>query len=309
MLYGGLAAGAVGIRATVGFLSAFACQVPDRAYEFLPQPLATASRRNVYRNRIAAALMRAIVTVSQPLGDRFCRYNRVPAEKLHVIGYGVDVDAVDRVPASRATALRRSLGFGPVDIVIGSVGRLVEQKDYPTQLRAFAVAAAHVPSLRMAIAGDGPLRSALEGLAHDLRVGDRVRFLGNQDDVPAFLRSVDLFALASKFEPYGVALLEAKAAGLPIVATAVNEIPNIITDGESGVLTPPENPAYMASAFAALARNSNLRSRLGARARVEAGRHNLSAVVDAYEALYDACLNPRCRSARVTFDARPASHT
>jgi hypothetical protein len=93
-------------------------------------------------------------------------------------------------------------------------------------------------------------------MAHDLRVGDRVRFLGNQDDVPAFLRSLDLFALASKFEPYGVALLEAKAAGLPIVATAVNEIPNIITDGESGVLTPPENPAYMASAFAALARNA-----------------------------------------------------
>lgn len=292
MLYGGLAARAIGIRATVGFLSAFACQVPDRAYAFLPQPLATSSRRNVYRNRVAAASMCAIVTVSRRLGDRFCEYNGVPAEKLRVIGYGVDVRAIDRVPATRTAQLRRSLGFGLGDIVIGSVGRLVEQKDYPNQLRAFALAASSVPNLRLAIAGEGPLRSPLDQLAIDLGVADRVRFLGNQDDVPLFLRSVDLFALASKFEPYGVALLEAKAAGLPIVATAVNEIPDIIAHGESGVLTPPEDVNGMASAFVALASDRSLRSRLGASARRDAERHSLSAVVDAYEALYDACLNP-----------------
>jgi glycosyltransferase involved in cell wall biosynthesis len=291
MLYGGFAARVLRIRATVGFLSAFACQVPDRAYPFLPQPLATVSHRNVLRNRLAAASMRAIVTVSRSLGDRFCSYNGIPAEKLHVIGYGADLRAVDRVPAARVTELRRALGFGSDDIVIGSVGRLVEQKDYPTELRAFTLAAAHVPRLRLAIAGDGPLRSRLERMTSDLGVADRVRFVGNQDDVPAFLRSVDLFALSSKFEPYGVALLEAKAAGLPIVATAVNEIPEIITDGESGVLTPPEDITSMAAVFAALARDRDLRIRLGARARREAERHSLSAVVDAYQALYDACID------------------
>jgi glycosyltransferase involved in cell wall biosynthesis len=163
----------------------------------------------------------------------------------------------------------------------------VEQKDYPTQLRAFAIAAAAIPNLRMAIAGDGPLRSTLEELARQLSIADRVRFLGNQDDVTILLRSVDLFALSSKFEPFGVALLEAKAAGLPIVATTVNEIPEIVADGESGLLTTPGHAAGMAAAFIKLALDRDYRLRLGARARVEARRNCLQAAVTAYEALYD----------------------
>jgi glycosyltransferase involved in cell wall biosynthesis len=288
MLYGGLAARALGIRAALGFLSAFACQVPDRSYAFLPQPLTTTSRRNVYRNRLAVAAMRFIVTVSPSLGRRFCQYNGVPMEKLRVIGYGADLGAVDRVPADRAAALRQNLGFEADDLVIGCVGRLVEQKDYPTALHAFALAAPRVPRLRMAIAGDGPLRSTLEQMARDLDIANRVRFLGNLDDVPALLRSVDVFALSSKFEPFGVALVEAKAAGLPIVATAVNEIPDIVADGESGLLAPPEDAAAMAALFVRLAQDRACRLRLGARARIDAQQHSLHAAVAAYESLYDA---------------------
>jgi glycosyltransferase involved in cell wall biosynthesis len=288
MLYGGLAARAIGIRAALGSLSAFACQVPDRSYAFLPQPLTTASRRNVYRNRLAASLMRFVVTVSRTLGQRFCQYNQVPFEKCRVIGYGADLRAVDRVTAEQTSAFRRRLGFQPENVVIGSVGRLVEQKDYPTQLRAFALAAARVPGLRMVIAGDGPLRATLEETARHLAVADRVRFLGNRDDVPTILKSVDLFALSSKFEPFGVALLEAKAAGLPIVATAVNEVPEIVTDGESGLLAPPENAASIAALFVKLARDRDWRLRLGARAHVEAQQNSLQDTVAAYESLYDA---------------------
>ncbi len=294
MLYGGLAARALSIRGVVGFLSAFACQVPDRSYGFLPQPLTTASRRNVYRNRLAATSMRFIVAVSPSLGRRFCQYNQVPLDKLRVISYGADLHAVDRITAARVSELRQEFGFRSDDVVIGSVGRLVEQKDYPTQLRAFALAVARVPSLRMVIAGDGPLRSRLEQMARELAVADRVRFLGNRDDVPALLRSVDLFALASKFEPFGVALLEAKAAGLPIVATAVNEIPEIVADGGSGLLTPPGNPSNMAALFVKLAKDRDCRVRFGARARIEAEQHSLQATVAAYEGLYDESLD--CRS-------------
>jgi glycosyltransferase involved in cell wall biosynthesis len=296
MLYGGLAARVLGIRATVGFLSAFACQVPDRSYTFLPQPLTTVSRHNVYRNRLAAAAMRVIVTVSRTLGRRFCQFNKVPTEKLRVIPYGADLRAVDRVAAERVSALREQLGFRADDVVIGSVGRLVEQKDYPTQLHAFALAAGRVPNLRMAIAGDGPLRSSLEHLARELTIADRVRFLGNQDDVPALLRSVDLFALSSKFEPFGVALLEAKAAGLPIVATAVNEIPEIVADGESGLLTSPGNATSMAALFVKLAQDRDYRRRLGERARIDAQQNCLQAAVTAYETLYDALFEPRSQA-------------
>ena len=180
------------------------------------------------RNRLAAAIdavHRRRVAVA---GSAVLSVQPRAAREASGDPYGADLRAVDRVTAERVSELRRQLGFRSDDVVIGSVGRLVEQKDYPTQLRAFALAAARVPSLRMVIAGDGPLRSMLEQLARELAIADRVRFLGNWDDVPALLRSVDLFALASKFEPFGVALLEAKAAGLPIVATAVNEIPEIV---------------------------------------------------------------------------------
>jgi glycosyltransferase involved in cell wall biosynthesis len=288
MLYGGFAARLLGIRTTVGCLSAFACQVPDRDYEFLPQALTTASRRNVYRNRLAVASMRVLVAVSSSLGRRFCNYNGIPIDKLRTIAYGADLDAVDRVPAERVARLRRELGFRSADVVIGSVGRLVEQKDYPTALRAFAIAAAHVPNLRMAIVGDGPLRPALERLARDIDVAPRVRFLGQRDDVPALLQCMDLFALSSKFEPFGVALLEAKAARLPIVATAVNEIPDIVTNDESGLLTPPGDAAGMAAAFIRLARDRECRMRFGTRGRREAEQHSLAAAVAAYEGLYDA---------------------
>lgn len=298
MLYGGLAARAIGIRATVGFLSAFACQVPDRSYAFLPQPLTTTSPRNVYRNRIGAASMRFIVTVSTSLGQRFCEYSRVPVEKLRVIAYGADLQAVDRVTELEAFALRRRLGFRADDIVVGSVGRLVEQKDYPTQLTAFALAAARISNLRMAIAGDGPLRSTLERMARDLAIDDRVTFLGNCDNVPRLLRSVDLFVQSSRFEPFGVALLEAKAAGLPIVATAVNEIPDIVTDGESGLLTQPHDAANMAGLFIKLAEDRDWRARLGARARFEARqRHDLQTTVSAYESLYDEAFAHRSETA------------
>ena len=106
------------------------------------------------------------------------------------------------------------------------------------------------------------------------------------------MRSLDIFVLASKFEPFGVAILEAKAAGVAIVATCVNEIPEILSDGESGLLSPAEDPEGMARAFVMLATDPALRARLGRRARLEAEqRHSLDAVVDAYQQLYESCLN------------------
>jgi glycosyltransferase involved in cell wall biosynthesis len=148
----------------------------------------------------------------------------------------------------------------------------------------------------MVIAGDGPLRSTLEDMARALAIADRVRFLGNRDDVPALLRSVDLFALASKFEPFGVVLLEAKAAGLPIVATAVNEIPEIVADGASGLLTPAGDAPNMADLFVKLALDRDWRVRVGNRARIEAQQHSLQAAVAAYESLYEESLDYRSQA-------------
>jgi glycosyltransferase involved in cell wall biosynthesis len=291
MLHGGLAALTTGVRATVGSLSAFACLVPDRAYDFLPQRLATATRRNRLRNRLVARLMRTLVTVSPGLGARFCRWNGIPARKLRVISYAVDTARLGGVDPARAAAVRASFGVPAGAVVAGSVGRLVDQKDYPTQLLAFAAAARAAPSLYMVLAGEGPLRGPIVEQARALGVADRVRLLGHRDDVDAVLAALDIYVLASRFEPFGVALLEAKAAGRAIVATAVDEIPTLI-DEQTGVLVPPRAPEALAAALARLAGDEPLRRRLGAAAACDAvRRHGLPALVGDYQELYASLIN------------------
>jgi glycosyltransferase involved in cell wall biosynthesis len=241
------------------------------------------------------------VAVSPSLGQRFCRYNGIDPRRLRVVPYGVDLGRFARVGAAEIAAFRARHDLPAGAIVVGSVGRLVEQKDYPTQLRAFAQAAARRPELVMVLVGDGPLRGPLAALAGALGIADRVRFAGHCDDVAVALRAVDVFVLASKFEPYGVALLEAKTAGAAIVATRVNEVPEILNasdapvsgggaagDVATGWLVPPEDPAAMADAFVRLAGDAAARQALGSRAaRDAAARHGLQAAVDGYQALYE----------------------
>jgi glycosyltransferase involved in cell wall biosynthesis len=299
MLYGGLVARALRVPGTLGTLSAFACLTPDGEYRFLPQKLASASRSNRIRNRVASGLVRTIVTVSPSLGRGFCRFNRVDPERLRIVPYGVDLTRFSVVSTEEITGFRTRHRLPAGAVVIGSVGRLVEQKDYPTQLRAFALAAKTRPALHMLLVGDGPLRAELTALAGELGIAERVTFAGHCEDVPAALRAMDVYVLASKFEPYGVAVLEAKAAGAAIVATRVNELPEILGEHEgapTGRIVPPEDPAAMAEAFGALADDAEGRRALGARAMRDAAiRHGLESAISAYQDIYDGVRQPGVR--------------
>src|SRR5262249_14817459 len=178
--------------------------------------------------------------------------------------------------------------------LVGSAGRLVEQKDYPSQLRALALARKQAPELRMVLAGEGPLRGELERLAGELGVAGVVTFLGHCDHVPLLLRALDVFVLASIFEPYGVALLEALAAGPAVVATCVNEIPEIVADGRTGLLVGPRAPEELAAALVRLAQSPELRQRLGHHAVADARqRFSLDRMVQQYQGLYDSVRSPR----------------
>ena len=302
MLLAGLAARLLGVPA-LGSLSAFACQVPDREYRFLPQELVNRGPRSALRNQLMCRLLRRFVVLSEELGERFCRFTAEAAgpvrligypalrERMRVVGYGVDLAPHRAISAADVAGLRARLGCGPDTVLVGSVGRLVEQKDYPTQLRAFALAARAEPRLRMVLAGEGPLRGAIEVQALDLGISDRISLLGHWTRVPELLRALDVYVIASKFEPYGVALLEAKCAGRAIVATSVNEIPRLLEDGATGLLVPPESSEPMAGAFVRLARDDDFRRSLAENARVDAERrHSLGAVATAYQGLYDEFL-------------------
>lgn len=294
MLYGGLAAAAIA-RPAIGTLSAFACLGGDRDYAFLPQPLHTKSWRNRLRNRFLGKLMTRVAAVSVRAGHAFCDSNGIPRRKLRVIGYGVDIDGVNRVHADDIARLRAEVGASPGELLVASVGRLVEQKDYPNQLRALALAARRA-SLRMIVAGAGPLLAPLGELARRLGIADRVSWLGERGDVPTLLRCVDAFCIASKFEPFGVSVLEAMAAGLPIVSTDVNELPDILDGGRAGMLVPAERPEDLAEALETVSFDAALRARLGAHARSIAHlRYSLRAAVGAYVKLYEDVLGEGAR--------------
>jgi glycosyltransferase involved in cell wall biosynthesis len=286
MLYGGLAAKALSCPA-VGTLSAFACLSDEDSYPFLPQPLHTRSLRNRIRNRVVGHMMARIATVSHTGGTAFCRDNAIPHDKLRVISYGVDLEALERVSPDDVTRVRSQFGAVPGELIIGSVGRLVEQKDYPTQLVALALVARRYP-VRMVIAGGGPLEHELRALADELGVADRIEWLGERDDVPSILRAIDVYLIASKFEPFGVSVLEAMGARLPIIATEVNEMPEILEQGRAGMLVPAGQPAALASAIEKLAADPARRAELGGRAQTLAReRYNLRSLVDAYVGLYE----------------------
>ncbi len=146
--------------------------------------------------------------------------------------------------------------------------------------------------------GDGPLRTALQEQAQALGIAQRVHVLGRRDDVPALLSQLDIFVLTSRSEGMSNTILEAMATGLPVVATAVGGTPEMVLDGETGRLVPPDDPEALERALTPLLIDAAPRRRMGqqARRRVES-RFSLPAMVQAYETLYEQLLTRRRRLA------------
>jgi glycosyltransferase involved in cell wall biosynthesis len=152
-------------------------------------------------------------------------------------------------------------------VVIGYVGRLVPIKDVDNLLRAVALVQVQIPNLRLVVAGDGELRSPLETLAADLGLAERVTFLGWQQDLATVYGAMDLFVLTSLNEGTPVSLIEAMAAGVPVVATAVGGVPDVVEHAVTGMLVPPQQPDVLAAAIVAALTDAERTARMAARAR------------------------------------------
>lgn len=202
-----------------------------------------------------------------------------------VIHNGVDIERFR--PGPPEPELRAELGLEATALVVGTVGNLRPVKDYPTLLRAFALARSRVASVALVLVGDGSERPALEGLARDLGLGASVRFAGARDDVSRLLRAFDVFALSSRTEGISMALLEAMATGLPAVVTETGGNPEVAVAGATAALAPVGDHERLAEALAALLADPQRRRAWGeaARRRVEAD-FSLDGMVRAYEALY-----------------------
>lgn len=205
---------------------------------------------------------------------------------VEVLTHGIDVRAV-AAHCSEREARRAALGVGPDTIVVITVANLRPEKGYDVLLDAAALAAAKRPDVLFVSVGQGPLASEMEERRKRLGLGERFRFLGYRDDVHGLLAAADVFCLASRNEGLPVALMEAYAVGLPVVATRVGGLPEVIGDDGSGVLVDPEDPDALADAILTLATDDFQRRKLGARAAELAGRFDSRAAVRRIEAVYD----------------------
>ena len=185
-----------------------------------------------------------------------------------VIGNGVEVRAAPG-PSERAAA-RQALGIPANAVVLGIVARLSKQKAHDVLLRAVVRLTPDRPDLRLVIVGDGEERAAIEELAHELGIADRVILTGLRRDVPKLLPGFDVACLSSAHEGVPLTVLEAMAAGVPVVATDVGALRDLVTDGTDGYLVPPGDDAAFAERLAMLVDDPTRRAAFGAAARSRA---------------------------------------
>jgi len=249
------------------------------------------TRKSVTLNQLASAMTNRIVTVSDDARAVALEVEGVDAAKVVTIKNGVDTTLYRPRDRGARDLARQRLGLPEGGYHIVCVARLSEEKDHATLLAAFARLRAALPDARLALVGDGPERPALEALAHRLAPG-AVLFTGMRSDVAELLPAFDAFALASRTEGISLTLLEAAAAGLPIVATRVGGNPEVVTHGRTGLLVPPVDPARLAAALEELAKRPD-RAEMGlaGRRRVET-LFGVQSMVGAYEALYRRVLEP-----------------
>jgi len=188
-------------------------------------------------------------------------------------------------------AWRAREGYAEEDVLLVSVARMSPQKDHFLLIRAFAMVVSCDRRLRLLLVGDGPLRPELEAQVKVLGLEDKVRFLGVRSDVPEILAAADAFVLSSRWEGNPLSVMEAMAAGKPVIATAVGGVPELVEDGVSGVLVSPEDAGALTEAIWKAVEDPGLRVRMGRAAfRRAMERFDVGVMVRGYEALYEQLL-------------------
>jgi L-malate glycosyltransferase len=221
----------------------------------------------------------------------------LPPAHCRVVLNGVERPALDRFP-DRATA-RARLGIEGDGPVVGTVGRLEERKGHAFLLEALRLVGEREKGVRGLVVGAGKEAARLAALRDRLALGDRVRLVGYWPDLDEALAAIDVFVLPSLMEGHPLAVLEAMAAGKPIVATAVGGLAEAIEEGRSGLLVPPGDADALADAVVSLLRDPERAARLGREARrTLEERFSLEKSVRANEDVYRSALDERAKGGR-----------
>ncbi len=277
----------------VGRLAAFLARVPVIVYTAHAFPFheyLSSWRIELYAlaEQVAAHLCHAIAVDSECVRSRGLEFRIAPPEKIRVIPMGIDTERFDpaKYRADRA-AIRQELGLKPDAAVVGAVARFVPDKGLDTLLHAVALLARRFPDVQCLLAGDGPLRDELYALSASLGLDGKVVFAGYRTDVPRMLSAMDLYMLPTRREGFGVAFAEAMSMEVPVIASRIPPLDEIVADGQTGALAEVGNAEDFARAAEPLIAKPDLRERMGLAARRRVVEHfEQSGMCKAYERLF-----------------------
>jgi glycosyltransferase involved in cell wall biosynthesis len=227
----------------------------------------------------------AMIAISHVVRKSVIQREHISPKKAFYIPYGTDDFPL--LSAERKTAARQRLSLPQDSVIIGSVGRFTEQKGYEYLLRALERLVGQYPDLLVVLAGDGDLLHSLKELSNNLSIADHVRFLGWQKDTSTIYDALDVFVLPSLWETFGLVLVEAMAHGKPVVSTSVDAIPEIVENGQTGILVRPKNIDELYGAILNLMNDPDLAAEMGRKGRLRAETYfSRESTTGRIEALY-----------------------
>jgi glycosyltransferase involved in cell wall biosynthesis len=254
-----------------------------RATRDLAVPLAVTEHTEApWRGRRAREVSREVyrradqvVAVSTAIRDVLVEEYDVPLWQVDVV-----------LPATTAPVAERPVASGPRGAVVGVVGRLVPEKGVEVFLQAAVLVLAVVPHARFLVVGDGPMRADLEGRAANLGIADRVTFTGFRPDAPQIIAELDILAVPSRSDGSPLVVCEAMAAGIPVVASRVGGLPDLVADGHTGLLVGPGQAEELARAMVSLLLDPVAADEFGRHAREVAATRTHAHLVERMEAMY-----------------------
>ena len=262
---------------------------------FYKVPLIIASRRSVnigggWREilmRWTSGMNDKIIAVSEAARKAEIESSNVPSDKVVTIYNGIDPLPFTSVSDEAALEIRNSFGIPDDALLLGAIGRLHPAKGFNDLITAMTLLKTETNSIQLLIVGEGELLNQLKLQVHNNNLSRTIKFTGLRNDIPEILSALDVLVSPSLWEGLPNVVLEAMAAGKPVVATSVGGTPEAVVDGETGLLVPPRNPEALATAILRLLGNSELRTRMGHAGRERVLNHfSMQRMVKRTEQLY-----------------------
>jgi len=244
-------------------------------------------------DRLTSRYADVVISTCEVVKQTLIKRDKIPPDKIRTIYKGVEITNAE----VKSSSARRNLGITSDVPVVGIVANLRSMKGHDTFLKAARMILNDVENARFLIVGGGPLEGKLKALAFKLGVSPQTIFTGFRDDVPSLLATMDVFVLPSLWEGVPIAILEAMAMAKPVVATEVGGIPEIVVNGETGILVPPQNPKLLAEAIIALLQNRERAEAMGRAGRERVERcFTVERMVQQTEALYEELIKEKMGS-------------